>query len=220
MEIVNKIVMKKLSEIKPYVRNPRKNTKTVDLLVDIIPKVGFNVPIVIDKKGIIVKGHARYCAAIRLNMEKVPCVITEADEETIKLDRLTDNRISEFSQWVDEELLHELDSLNLDYDIDLDSFGFELPDFDIPDEDSFEAGDGESDEDRKRRYEEYLEQMSREEPKGTEIVSQAQIDRAKEAKQSIAQAPPKYYKVVCEHCGHIMFLKEDSAVLVDEDCTE
>ena len=51
MEIVNQIVMKKISEVKPYVRNPRKNDKTVNLLVEIIPKVGFNVPLVIDRNG-------------------------------------------------------------------------------------------------------------------------------------------------------------------------
>ena len=43
MEIVNQIVMRKISEVRPYVRNPRKNDKTVNLLVEIIPKVGFNV---------------------------------------------------------------------------------------------------------------------------------------------------------------------------------
>ena len=30
MEVVSRIVMKKVSEVKPYVRNPRKNDKTVD----------------------------------------------------------------------------------------------------------------------------------------------------------------------------------------------
>ena len=121
MEIVKRIVMKKISEIKPYVRNPRKNDKTVNLLVEIIPKVGFNVPLVIDRNGVIVKGHARYAAAIRLGMEEVPCVVTDADEETIKLDRLADNRISEFSEWINDELLHEIDMLNLDFDFDLES---------------------------------------------------------------------------------------------------
>ena len=53
MEIVKRIVMKKISEVKPYVRNPRKNDKTVNLLVEIIPKVGFNVPLVIARNGII-----------------------------------------------------------------------------------------------------------------------------------------------------------------------
>ena len=132
MEIVKRIVMKKISEVKPYVRNPRKNDKTVNLLVEIIPKVGFNVPLVIDRNGIIVKGHARYAAAIRLGMEEVPCVVTDADEETIKLDRLADNRISEFSEWINDELLHEIDMLNLDFDFDLESLGFPAPsdDFD------------------------------------------------------------------------------------------
>ena len=123
MEVVNKIIMKKISEVRPYVRNPRKNDKTVDLLVEVIPKVGFNVPLVIDKAGVIVKGHARYAAAIRLGMTELPCVVTDADEETIRLDRLTDNKISEFSEWIDEEMMHELDTLNLDFDIDLEAFG-------------------------------------------------------------------------------------------------
>ena len=66
IKIENQIVMKKVNEIKPYIRNPRKNDRTVELLCKIIPKVGFNVPLVIDKNGIIVKGHARFTAAIRL----------------------------------------------------------------------------------------------------------------------------------------------------------
>ena len=33
-----------------------KNEKTVDLLVKYIPKVGFNVPLVLDRNNVIVKG--------------------------------------------------------------------------------------------------------------------------------------------------------------------
>lgn len=66
LKIVDQIIMKKLNEIKPYFRNPRKNDKTVDMLVKVIPQVGFNVPILIDKNGVIVKGHARYKAAFKL----------------------------------------------------------------------------------------------------------------------------------------------------------
>ena len=150
MEIVNQIVMKKISEVKPYVRNPRKNDKTVNLLVEIIPKVGFNVPLVIDRNGIIVKGHARYAAAIRLGMEEIPCVVTDADEETIKLDRLADNRISEFSEWINDELLHEIDMLNLDFDFDLESLGFPAPSDDFDADALFDDGVvGESEEDRR-----------------------------------------------------------------------
>ncbi len=123
MQVVNEIVMKGINEIKPYFRNPRINEETVNKLVDLLPKVGFNVPIVIDKQGIIIKGHARYTAAIRIGMEQVPCIISEADEEAIKLDRIADNRISEFSQWDLEQLRHELNILTLDTAI----LDFKLP---------------------------------------------------------------------------------------------
>ena len=157
MEVVKKIVMKKISEVRPYVRNPRKNDKTVELLVKVIPVVGFNVPLVIDQSGVIVKGHARYAAAIRLGMTEVPCVVTDADEETIKLDRLTDNKISEFSEWINEDLLHEVDMLNLDFDFDLEALGFPVTDdFDMPDLPP-ESDESESEEERRARYEAYLQ---------------------------------------------------------------
>ena len=217
MEIVNQIVMKKISEVKPYVRNPRKNDKTVNLLVEIIPKVGFNVPLVIDRNGIIVKGHARYAAAIRLGMEQVPCVVTDADEETIKLDRLADNRISEFSEWVNDDLLHELDMLNLDFDFDLESLGFSVPADELACDDLFESGGtGESDADKRARYQAYLNAAAKEEAPNTAITTQAQVDKAKVSALSVAEKPPKYAKVVCEHCGHVMFIKEGDAVFVAE----
>lgn len=217
MEIVNQIVMKKISEIKPYVRNPRKNDKTVNLPVEIIPKVGFNVPLVIDRNGVIVKGHARYAAAIRLGMEEVPCVVTDADEETIKLDRLADNRISEFSEWVNDELLHELDMLNLDFDFDLESLGFSVPADELGCDDLFESGGtGESDADKRARYQAYLDAAAKEEAPNTAITTQAQVDKAKASALSVAEKPPKYAKVVCEHCGHVMFIKEGDAVFVAE----
>ena len=110
--------------IKPYHRNARHNDETVNKLVEIIPKVGFNQPIIIDKNNVIVKGHSRWKAAVRLGMEKVPCIISENDDETNKLDRLADNKIQEFSKWNDELLATELASLNID-DIDMSDFGFD-----------------------------------------------------------------------------------------------
>ena len=214
MEVVRRIVMKKISEVKPYVRNPRKNDKTVDLLVEVIPKVGFNVPLVIDHNGVIVKGHARYAAAIRLGLEEVPCVVTDADEETIKLDRLTDNKISEFSEWVTEDLLHEVDMLNLDFDFDMEALGFPvMDDFDMgdfPDDDA----DGETEDERRARYAAYLEQTAKEEAANTAITTQEQIDKAKAAASEIAEKPARYFKVVCEQCGKVMFIKEGEAVFL------
>lgn len=213
--VENKIVMKKISEIKPYIRNPRKNDKTVELLCDIIPKVGFNVPLVIDEKGIIVKGHARFTAAIRLGLKELPCIVTHADEEAIKADRIADNKISEFSEWVNEELMHEIDSLN--FDLDLTEFGLPLPSFDdFPTfDDLSEEIEEESDEDKKKRYEEYLQKQEAQYEKAAQMTSERKLEAAHQAQSKVAVNPPKYYKCVCEKCGHVMFVREGDAMLYE-----
>lgn len=211
IEVSKKIVMKPISEVKPYIRNPRKNEKTVKLLVDIIPKVGFNVPLVIDKNGIIVKGHARYAAAIQLGMDSVPCVVTEADEEAIKLDRIADNKISEFSEWVTDELLHELDALNIDFDLGelgLPSVAFD----DIPEPD-FGEPEGEDDAERAERYKKFMEaQQAKEEAKLESAVKRAEEQVTPEAVAEENKKYQKYWKVVCPDCGKVIYVKEGEAV--------
>ena len=93
------IQMVHVGKIIPYWRNPRRNDKTVETLIEVIKQYGFNVPLVIDKNNVVVKGHARLKAAKRLGMEEVPCVVTDADPETIKADRIADNKIQEMSFW-------------------------------------------------------------------------------------------------------------------------
>lgn len=207
IKVENQIVMRKISEIKPYMRNPRKNEKTVELLCKVIPKVGFNVPLVIDEKGVIVKGHARFNAAIRLGMEEVPCIITHADEDAIKADRITDNKISEFSEWVNEELMHEIDMISLD--IDMTDFGFPMPSFDdLPTFDDFadDNDDEISEEQKQKLYEEFLERQAKENAVDVQITSEKALEKARQNQANIPSAPPKYYKCVCEKCGHVMFV--------------
>lgn len=214
MEVVNQIIMKGINEIKPYIRNPRQNEKTVELLCEIIPKVGFNVPIVIDKNGVIVKGHSRYKAAIRLGMTEVPCVVTDADEEAIKLDRIADNKVSEFSEWIDEELMHEVDMINLDFDfselgIDVPKFdmGFEMPDF--SDDDDEEQDPSAADEERRKRFLEMQENA----PK-VEFATERSVARAEQKVKDVVRKE-KLYKSVCENCGHIQFIRAQDAIEVD-----
>lgn len=209
MEVCNEIIMKPIGEIKPYIRNPRRNDKTVQLLVDIIPKVGFNVPLVIDEKGVIVKGHARFAAAIRLGMTELPCIVTHADEDAIKADRIADNKISEFSEWVNEELLHELDMI--DFDFDFTQLGF--PDLsldDIPDMEDFDFEDEKqeiSQEEREKLYQEFLERQAQENAVEVQMTTEKAIEHAKVSQADIPAPPPKYYKCVCEKCGHTMFVR-------------
>jgi ParB-like chromosome segregation protein Spo0J len=133
MDVVSQLVMVATAKVKPYRRNARQNDATVDKLVELIPKVGFNVPLVLDRKNVIVKGHSRWKAAQRLGMKEVPCVYTDADPETVRLDRLADNRVQEFSLWDDEMLSSEVASLNLGFDFDVGALGFKIsqPSFDV-----------------------------------------------------------------------------------------
>ena len=114
IKVCKNIIMKKIENIKPYRRNPRNNDKTVEFLCKIIKEVGFNVPLLIDKKNVIIKGHSRYYAAIKLNMEELPCVISNNSDEVNNKDRLTDNRASELSEWNLDELKYEIDTFNFD----------------------------------------------------------------------------------------------------------
>lgn len=124
--VASRLVMVPIQDIRPYQRNPRKNDATIEKLVELIPKVGFNVPLVLDHDNIIVKGHSRWAAAIRLGMRALPCLYSDADPETIRLDRLADNRVQEFSSWDEAGLQAELAALNLSFDFDLGSLNFDL----------------------------------------------------------------------------------------------
>ena len=117
------IVLKKIAEIKPYEKNPRKNEEAVKYVAESIKQFGFKVPIVIDKDGIIVAGHTRYKAAKKLNLKEVPCIVADdLTEEQVKAFRLADNKVAEKAEWDFDLLAGELDDL---FDFDMTVFGFE-----------------------------------------------------------------------------------------------
>ena len=79
------IITKKLKDIKPYGKNPRRNDEAVASVAASIEEFGWKVPLVIDKDGIIVAGHTRYKAAQRLGLEEAPCIVADdLTEEQVK----------------------------------------------------------------------------------------------------------------------------------------
>lgn len=85
------IVEKRITDIRPYEKNPRKNDDAVKYVAASIKQFGWKVPIVIDKGGVIVAGHTRYKAALELNIKEVPCVIADdLTPEQIKAYRLAE----------------------------------------------------------------------------------------------------------------------------------
>lgn len=75
---------------------------------------------------------------------------------------------------------------------------------------------GESEEERRARYQAYLDNAAKEAAPNAAIATQEQVARSKASALRVAEKPPKYAKVVCEHCGHIMFIKEGDAVFSTE----
>ncbi|MEG2229951.1 MAG: DNA methyltransferase, partial [Bacilli bacterium] len=125
MEILNF----KLKDIKPYEKNPRKNDEAVEFVANSIKEFGFKNPIILDKNNVIVCGHTRYKASLKLGLEEVPCIVaSDLTPEQIKAFRLADNKTSEKSEWDFDLLNEELDGI---FNIDMSEFDFNL---DIEDE--------------------------------------------------------------------------------------
>lgn len=120
------ITEKRLDEIRPYERNPRRNDAAVEYVAESLRQFGWKQPIVIDRDGVIIAGHTRYKAAQSLGLETAPCLIADdLTPEQVKAYRLADNKVSDFSVWDNKLLLEELEDLQ-DFD---DLFtGFEISD--------------------------------------------------------------------------------------------
>lgn len=120
----------KISEVKPYDKNPRKNDDGVEAVANSIKEFGWQQPIVVDKDNVIIVGHTRYKAAKKLKMDKVPVVVaSNLSDEQVRAYRLADNKTGELTDW-DMGLLD--DELGDIADIDMSDFGFDL---DIPKDD-------------------------------------------------------------------------------------
>ena len=66
------VTQRRLDSIRPYPGNPRNNDPAVDAVARSLHEFGFRQPIVIDADGVIVVGHMRYKAALKLGMTEVP----------------------------------------------------------------------------------------------------------------------------------------------------
>lgn len=121
-----KIVMMRLTDIKPYARNPRKNDQAVDAVANSIREFGFKVPIVVDARHEIVAGDTRYKAAKTLGMTEVPCIVADdLTPQQVKAFRLADNKVGEIAGWDFDLLAIELEEIT---DFDMEMFGFEMLD--------------------------------------------------------------------------------------------
>lgn len=125
-----KILNIKIEDIKAYEKNPRKNEAAVKIVARSIKEFGFQVPIIIDKKNVIVAGHTRVLAAKELGIKKVPAIYTtELNEKQIRAYRIMDNKSQEYSEWDKKLLTEEFKFLN-DAGFNMELTGFTEEDVD------------------------------------------------------------------------------------------
>lgn len=136
----------KVSELKEYENNPRKNKKAVSAVAESIKQFGFKNPIIIDKDGVIIAGHTRKAAAEQLGLAVVPCIVADdLTPEQAKAFRLADNKTSELADWDFEKLAEEINALR-DFPVDMSEFGFDMSEFEERvevQEDEYDESDGE-----------------------------------------------------------------------------
>ncbi|MCI8688199.1 MAG: ParB N-terminal domain-containing protein [Lawsonibacter sp.] len=120
------LVIMKLSEIRPYERNPRRNDPAVGSVMESIQQCTYVAPIVVDEDGVILAGHTRYQALKKLKRKEAEVIVKAGlSEEQKRKYRLLDNKTAELAGWDLDLLAGELEgldfgSLELDWGIGID----------------------------------------------------------------------------------------------------
>jgi site-specific DNA-methyltransferase (adenine-specific) len=116
--------LRSITQIKPYEKNPRTiPPEAVEAVANSIVAFGFRQPIVVDEQGVIIVGHTRYRAALKLGIDRVPVHVAQMTPEQARAYRIADNTTNTLSSW-DMELLNlELSDMP---NFDLEDYGLDL----------------------------------------------------------------------------------------------
>lgn len=131
--IANNMETRLLNELTPYDKNPRKNAKAVDYVLESLNRHGQVKAIVISAKGkpfaqeVVCCGHTTLLALKRYGAKEAKVIVKEFADEAQFVDyAIRDNKTSEHAEW-DDALLAELAG---QFEVDLGEMGFEMPSFD------------------------------------------------------------------------------------------
>ena len=124
-----KVEMMKVTDIKPYEKNPRYNDNAVSAVAKSISEFGFKTPIVVDKNNVIICGHTRWKASKLLGLKEVPVIkASDLSDAKAKAYRIADNKTAELSSWDYDKLQEELRTID---STDMLDFGFVESELDL-----------------------------------------------------------------------------------------
>lgn len=107
-----------IEDVLPYEGNAKVHDEAqVAKIATSIEQFGWDQPIVVDKDGVIIKGHGRRLAAIKLGLREVPVLVrSDLTPAQVKAARIADNRVA--LGGIDQDILkQELSELFSDTDV-------------------------------------------------------------------------------------------------------
>lgn len=116
-----------IGELKTYAMNAKIHTgEQIEQIKKSIQEFGFNDPIAVWKDNEIIEGHGRLIAAQELEIEKVPIIrLDDLTDEQRRAYAIVHNKIT-MDTGFDFDLLFE--ELNKIESINMEEYGFEVPD--------------------------------------------------------------------------------------------
>lgn len=103
-----------IEDISAYPNNAKKHPESqIKQIAESIREFGFNQPIVVDAKNVIIVGHGRYEAAKLTRLRMVPVIKIDLDEARARAYRIADNKLAD-SEWDMPRLIADMESLGID----------------------------------------------------------------------------------------------------------
>ena len=123
--------LRPIGSLTVYDLNARKHSaKQIEKLAASIREFGFNAPVLVDGKGVILAGHGRLEAARKIGLKQIPVVpLTHLNDAQRRAYILADNRIADEATWDEDLLAAELAALSAD-GFDLELTGFAISEID------------------------------------------------------------------------------------------
>lgn len=131
-----------INEINEYSGNVKEHPEwQIEQIKNSIQEFGFNDPIAIDEKGIIIEGHGRYLALKELGYAEVEVIrLNHLTEEQKTAYAIAHNKLTMNTEFDIEKLQYELNKLEVN-DFDLDLLGFDEAELEEITEDGIEEAE-------------------------------------------------------------------------------